>query len=188
METNRRNFVKKACLSGACLCGFGSIVAHSANMKGTANGTESDDRNTKFMQDWISNLLLNIDENASQEECRKIMKPCAAAHYDFLEMDTVLTPYEGDISKFLQFIGEKWDWKIEYNPDSGVIIADENKAQCVCPMVNQEKGVRSSILCYCSEGFAEKMFSKVVGHPVKTEVISSIHRGNKSCKYQILLG
>jgi predicted hydrocarbon binding protein len=64
-------------------------------------------------------------------------------------------------------------------------IADENKTKCVCPMVNKEKGVRSSILCYCSEGFAEKMFSTVVGHPVKAKVISSIHRGNNRCKYQI---
>lgn len=187
MNTNRRNFVKKACVSGACLCGFGSIVAHGVNLKGTTNVEESDDRNTKFMQDWISNLLLNINENTSQEECRKIMKSCAAAHYDFMEMDKVLAPYVGDISKFLQFIGEKWDWKIEYNPDLGVIIADENKTLCVCPIVNTEKGVRSSILCYCSEGFAEKMFSEVVGHPVKAKVISSIHRGDQSCKYQIEL-
>lgn len=187
MNTNRRNFVKKACISGACLCGFGSMLAQGANSKGTTDIAESDDRNTKFMQDWISTLLLNIDENTSQEECRKMMKPCAVAHYNFLEMDTVLAPYVGDINKFIQFIGEKWDWKIDFDPVSGVIIADENKAQCVCPMVNQGKGVRSSILCYCSEGFAEKMFSEVVGHSIKAEVISSIHRGNQSCKYQIEL-
>jgi len=187
METNRRYFVKKACISGACLCGFGSMVAQSANLKDTTGGAQTDNLNTKFMQDWISNLLLNIDENTSHEECRKIMKPCAEAHYNFLEMDNVLAPYVSDINKFIQFIGEKWDWKIDYNPVSGVLIADENKAQCVCPMVNTEKGVRSSILCYCSEGFAEKMFSEVVGHPVKAEVISSIHRGDQSCKYQIEL-
>jgi predicted hydrocarbon binding protein len=100
-------------------------------------------------------------------------------------MDKVLAPYVGDIKKFIQFIGEKWDWKINYNPDSGVIIADENKTQCVCPMVNKEKGVRSSILCYCSEGFAEKMFSTVLGRTVKATVVSSILRGDKSCKYMI---
>lgn len=188
MNTNRRNFIKKTCISGACFCGFVSLAAHGTDLQGTSViNTEPDDRNLKFMQDWISNLLLNIDENASPEECRMIMKPCAVAHYDFLEMDKVLAPYHGDIAKFIQFISEKWDWKIDYNPGSGVIIADENKAQCVCPMVNKEKGVRSSILCYCSEGFAEKMFSTVVGHPVEATVISSIHRGNDRCKYEIKL-
>jgi len=187
MTYNRKDFLKKACVTSACFCGFTSLIAHSVNLPGTIDTDETHDRNLKFMQDWISNLLVNVDINSSQEKCRKIMKPCAEAHYNFLEMDKVLAPYIGDISKFIQYISEKWDWKIDYNADSGVIIADENKAQCVCPMVNKEKGVRSSILCYCSEGFAEKMFSTVAGHPVKARVISSIHRGNDRCKYEIRL-
>ena len=185
MKSNRRNFIEKACLAGACFCGFSSLAAGAASFRYSTGMGEPDDLNLNFMQDWISNLLLNVDENSSQEECRKIIKPCSAAHYDFLEMDKVLAPYVGDIKKFIQFLGEKWDWKINYNPDSGVIIADENKTQCVCPMVNKEKGVRSSILCYCSEGFAEKMFSTVLGRTVKATVVSSILRGDKSCKYMI---
>ncbi|MDO9039797.1 MAG: hypothetical protein Q7U65_00315 [Bacteroidota bacterium] len=172
-------------MAGACFCGFTSLGVNATNVQGTSGASAADDKNLKFMQDWISNLLLNIDESASDEECRKIMKPCAMAHYNFLEMDKVLAPYMGDIEKFTQFISEKWDWKIDYNRESGVIIADENKSQCVCPMVNKEKGVRSSILCYCSEGFAEKMFSTVAGHSVSAKVISSIHRGNDRCKYEI---
>jgi hypothetical protein len=183
--STRKEFFKKACLTGACFCGFVSLAAQGANLQEPTTVTEPDDRNLKFMQDWISNLLLNVDENATDEECRKIMKPCSAAHYNFLEMDKVLAPYIGDIEKFTQFISEKWDWKIDYNHESGVIIADENKSYCVCPMVNKEKGVRSSILCYCSEGFAEKMFSTVAGHPVTARVISSIHRGNDRCIYEI---
>jgi hypothetical protein len=185
MKSNRRSFIEKACLAGACFCGFRSLALEAANSNSSTGISEQDNQNMKFMQDWISNLLLNVDENSSQEECRKIIKPCSAAHYDFLEMDKVLAPYVGDIKKFIQFIGEKWDWKINYNPYSAVIIADENKEQCVCPMVNKEKGVRSSILCYCSEGFAEKMFSKVIGKTVKATVASSIQRGDKSCKYMI---
>lgn len=187
MAITRKDFFKTACLSGACFCGFTSLAVHASNPSESTNAAEPDDKNHKFMQDWILTLLLNIDENASDEECRKIMKPCAMAHYNYLEMDKVLAPYVGDIEKFTRFISEKWDWKIDYNQESGVIIADENKSQCVCPMVNKEKGVRSSILCYCSEGFAEKMFSTVAGHSVTARVISSIHRGNDRCKYEIAL-
>ncbi len=185
MTINRKEFFKKACLAGTCFCGFISLSAQEPNLQGMYKPEETDDKSRKFMQDWISTLLLNIDENTGDEECRKIMNPCAMAHYSFLQMDNILEPYVGDINKFTQFISEKWDWKIDYNYESGVIIADENKVQCVCPMVNKEKGVRSSILCYCSEGFAEKMFSKVAGHPVTARVISSIHRGNDRCKYEI---
>ncbi len=187
MAITRKEFFKKACLTGACFCGFTSLVVQGSNLTGTSDADEPDDKNQKFMQDWISTLLLNIDENASDEECRKIMKPCAMAHYNFLEMDKILAPYIGDMSKFTHFIADEWDWKIDYDTKTGVIVADENKSYCVCPMVNKEKGVRSSILCFCSEGFAEKMFSTVAGHPVKARVISSIHRGNERCKYEIAL-
>jgi hypothetical protein len=187
MTITRKDFFKKACLSGACFCGFTSFAVQGGNLSGTSNAEEPDDKNRKFMQDWISTLLLNVDENADDEECRKIVKPCSVAHYNFLEMDKVLAPYIGDMAKFTQFIGNEWGWKIDYNTETGVVVADENKSYCVCPMVNKEKGVRSSILCFCSEGFAEKMFSTIVRHPVKARVISSIHRGNDRCKYEITL-
>ena len=187
MTLTRKDFFKQACLAGACFCGFTSL-----GLKASASGTvaaeaQPDDKKLKFIQDWISTLLLNIDENAGDEECRKIMKPCAMAHYNFLEMDTILAPYKGDIEKFNAFISEEWGWKVDYDKANGIIMADENKSYCVCPMVNKEKGVRSSILCFCSEGFAEKMFSTVAGHPVKARVISSIHKGNDRCKYEIRL-
>lgn len=184
MKSNRRNFIEKACLTSACFCGFNSFAVDASTSRCSSARGEPDDRNLKFMQDWISNLLLNVDKNSDREGCRKIMKPCSAAHYNFLEMDNMLIPYEGDIRKFIQFIGEQWGWKIDYNADTNTIIADENKNDCVCPMVNKEKGI-SSAICYCSEGFAERMFSKVIGCEVKATVVSSIHRGDKSCRYKI---
>lgn len=183
--STRKEFIKKACLTGACFCGFTSLATQGSNLSETSGSTEPNDKMQKLMQDWISNLLQNIDGNLNEDECRKIMKPCAMAHYDYLEMDKVLAPYIGDMAKFTQFISNEWSWKIDYEPGTSVIIADENKPYCVCPMVNKEKGIRSSILCYCSEGFAEKMFSTVAGHLVTAMVISSIHRGNDRCKYEI---
>ena len=185
MTITRKDFFKKACIAGACFCGFTSLGFHAAASETVVGQAQPDDKKLKFMQDWISTLLLQVDENAGDEECRKIMKPCAMAHYNYLEMDNVLDPYKGDIEKFNAFISGEWGWKVNYDKAKGTITADENKSYCVCPMVNKEKGVRSSILCFCSEGFAEKMFSTVVGHPVSARVVSSIHRGNDRCIYEI---
>lgn len=185
--STRKEFIKKACLTGACFCGFTSLGLKASASGAVAVEAQPDDKKLKMMQDWISNLLLNIDENAGDEECRKIMKPCAMAHYNYLKMDNVLAPYKGDIEKFNAFISGEWVWKVNYDKEKGIILADENKSYCVCPMVNKEKGVRSSILCYCSEGFAEKMFSTVIGHPVKAKIVSSIHRGNERCIYEVTI-
>jgi len=183
-RNNRRTFIGKAYLAGACLCGFASIARA---IPSSENQNEEPNGNKMLMQDWISTLLLSIDGQEDEVTCRKIMRNCAIAHYNHMQMDNTLEPYIGDLDKFLGLMEEKWGWKIDYQKATGTIIANEDKNYCACPMVNREKGVKSSILCYCAEGFTEMMFSKVVSHPVKAEVISSVLRGDASCKYVITL-
>ncbi|WP_321370026.1 DUF6144 family protein [uncultured Draconibacterium sp.] len=177
-NNSRRSFIKKSCLAGSCACGFLSLAK-------TGNAQEQKDGASLLMQEWISTLLKSIDDNT--EASQQILKNCAQVHFQHLEMEKVLQPFKGNIEKFNVFLEKEWGWKIDYDKNSGVLLANENKDFCVCPMVNQEKGVDSSILCYCSEGFAERMFSFVTNKEVKAEVISSIHRGNNACIYKVLL-
>lgn len=151
----------------------------------TVNQDSNPDPNKVLMHDWIAGLLQSIDHQEDEKTCRKIMKRCAVAHYNHLKMDDFLKPYEGELEKFNAFIAQEWGWMIEYQKEKGIVIADENKNYCVCPMVNRENGSRPPVLCFCSEGFAELMFSKVTGHPVKATVIASVLRGNPTCKYRI---
>jgi hypothetical protein len=67
-----------------------------------------------------------------------------------------------------------------------VLIADENKNYCVCPIAIHDKENDSSAMCYCSEVFAEKMFSVVSGMNTKAEVISSVRKGDASCIYKVV--
>ena len=182
---DRKDFIKKACVSGACLCGFSSIALAGKNK--TNNPMEGpENSNFAMTQAWISNLLVNINKNLTIEEKRKILKSCSIAHYDNLKMEEVLSPYEGNIEKFIGFLEDEWDWKVDYNKSTKTLIADENKNYCVCPIINKNDKTDKSAMCYCSEGFAEKMFSVVSGVSASATVISSIHRGNDTCKYKVV--
>lgn len=182
-NNNRRDFIKKSCLAGACFCGFTSMIPSVDGQPLMNNETE--DRDQAFMQAWISDLLLSISTLEDESQCRAIVKKCSMVHYKHLNMDQVLEPYVGHVEGFIQFLEHTWGWKITYGKNGRSLLADENKDHCICPLVNQSKGIKSAILCYCSEGMAELMFSKVYNHPVKATVISSIHRGNSSCQYAI---
>lgn len=183
----RRSFLKQVCLSGACFCGFSSLAFSSHGMPKTSSTAEPDDSRLKLVQEYFGKLLLNIQQNLPENHKRKIIKELSQVHYDNLNMNSVLKPYENNLPNFLNFLEKEWNWKITYNQESKTIIADENKSICVCPMINVKSGIKPEALCYCSEGFAERMFSKVAGKPVSAKVISSIHRGNPTCKYQIQL-
>jgi predicted hydrocarbon binding protein len=184
MDTNRRNFLKQTCTAGGCFCGFSAFAGGDGF---AAEPKDEDNSRQKMMQEWISILMASVDEHTDESLSRDLLKNCARAHYEHLKMNEFLKPYVGDLEKFIHFIEEKWGWKISYSKEEGVLIADENKNYCVCPMVNKEKGIKSSILCYCSEGFAELMFSDVAGKQVQAKVISSIHRGQDRCQYEIKL-
>jgi predicted hydrocarbon binding protein len=183
MSSTRKEFFKKICVAGACMCGFGMISMGKANLKSEATNNEQISKEI-LIQEWLAGLLSNLNGDFDQETLRRLIKKNAIVHYKNLKMDDMLKDYENNPEKFVTFISEKWGWKIDYNPSAKTLMADENKNYCVCPMVNKDKGV-SPAICYCSEGFAEMMFSKVVGEPVKATVVSSIHRGDKSCQYKI---
>ncbi len=179
-KMDRKDFFKKACLAGVCFCGF-------SNIPGMANDNAStvQEPNLQLNQDWLSALISNLNQEIEEDQLRRIIKKSSATHFNDLNMSTLLSDYIGDLEKFIKYLESSWGWKVSYNKTTGTIIADENKDSCVCPVLEHRKGLDTSAICYCSEGFAEKMFSVVTGVPVKARVISSIRRGGKSCRYKI---
>ncbi len=139
----------------------------------------------KFVYEWLATRLAALDGNRPSESKAALLHECAAVHYRAINMDELIAPYRGNVEGFLQFLSEKWQWKVAYDKEAQIITADENKSACVCPLVQKGLGIASPALCYCSVGFAERMFSAVAARPVKGEVTRSILRGDQSCVYTI---
>jgi hypothetical protein len=137
-----------------------------------------------FVYEWLAGLLTALPAQIPPEIVSAIFTGCANVHYRRANIEAFVAQYVGNLDAFLQALAEQWHWKIDYNPTAHTITADENKAACVCPLV-QHYPQMPAILCHCSERFAEKMFSAVTGTPIKASVLRSILRGDPSCVYQI---
>lgn len=177
---DRKGFVRNACLTGACFCGFGAVTARASD-----SIRPKEEEGNPVGQAWLASLLLNMKQNMDPRQIRLIIKDSAKAHYNHLKMDDMLSGYEGRLKEFAEFLRKEWGWNIEYDTATGVLIADENKDHCVCPVLENVSDQDTSAICYCSEGFAELMFSKVAGTGVTARVISSVRRGDKSCVYRV---
>ncbi len=186
MTINRKDFLNKVCFSGACMCGFGSIAFSKEVDDSDEKTMQAQSQKLSLLQAWIASILLNVNVELDKESARRVIKKTAGVHYENLKMDALLAEYKGDLDKFTVFLREKWGWKIDYDKAKGVLIADENKNYCVCPIVVHNKDNDSSAICYCSEGFAEKMFSSVSGVQAQAEVVASVRKGDTSCKYKIV--
>lgn len=184
METSRRDFIKRTCLSGFCLCGFsqlsGILASASPQSAATANSGN-------MSQSWIAGILTNLNEHLEEDDLRKIVKSASLAHYNQLGIENTLIEYKGRLDDFMQYIEKEWGWKFTYSEDKRVLLADENKPYCVCPLIDHTENKNYPALCFCSEGFAERMFSYVCGRQVRATVVSSVMRGNDRCIYRIEL-
>lgn len=186
--TDRRDFLKKfACT--ACLCSFGSffkLMADDGAPQADAQPESEAARNEAFALHWISELLESLDENdLSDAQLRSIVKKTSQAHHDQMNVPEMVKPYIGKPEEFVEFLKNAWGWKIAIDESRHMLIVDENKSFCVCPLLKNAKDKLYPALCYCSEGFAEKMFSLVYGRPVSVEVGASVQRGDPSCVYII---
>jgi hypothetical protein len=184
MNTDRRSFMKTACLAGFCACGPESAIA--APTAADADAQTEAPKPATMPQKWIVTLLPQLAKG-DREQARRILKSCSESHYEDLKMQATVDRFRGKLDDFLSFLRKDWGWVIDYDRGRGVIQVNENKSSCVCPLVPKNSSGDLGILCYCSEGFAERIFSEVSGAPVRAEVTESILRGYKSCRYRIEL-
>jgi hypothetical protein len=179
---DRMGFIRRTCIAGFCGCGFGTLALNAE----TVSRPDQDSGN-QMTQQWLVKLLESLDQNLESAELKRIIKMSAGIHYDQLRMDDLLSGYTGRLNEFMGFLEKEWGWKVDYDEATGIITADENKTYCVCPVLDREVFPGSDVICYCSEGFAERMFSRVAGVEVSAEVVSSVRRGDLSCVYRFEL-
>ena len=59
--------------------------------------------------------------------------------------------------------------------------------RCLCPIVEKGPAGLSATYCQCSVGYVRTMFRGYLGKPVSVELIESLKRGGKTCRFKITL-
>lgn len=101
--TTRRSFLKKACLSGVCLCGFSSILRSETLAAFELPQSGISNKNEAMFLKWITGLLKNLDSShLTETQLRQIVKSASIAHHENLDMDNMLSPFKGKIRRLHQ--------------------------------------------------------------------------------------
>lgn len=78
--TTRRNFLKEACISGICLCGFSSVLRSETLNTLTLPQSETINKNETMFLKWITELLENLDNShLTESQLRQIVKSASIA-------------------------------------------------------------------------------------------------------------
>jgi hypothetical protein len=187
--TGRRTFLRRAGLAGLCGCGLATSGLAAPDGRREADervaGSEQAATPEPLAKQWVAALLPALAAQGDRERARAAIRGCWRPHYDALGIQATLDKFRGNLDGFLRHLQAEWGWVVKYSPEQGVIQIDENKAACVCPVVPKQHDGDLGLLCACSEGFAEQMFSQVVGAPVRAVVVASVLRGDRTCQYRI---
>lgn len=136
-------------------------------------------------QRWLKRFMDIFDEELDQATRYRIMeingKRCfVAAHGagkppDPAALDTVV---------------KKWGLKREGNDIYFDYVQNPkgmkvSSGWCLCAFVAKGPEGLSGTYCQCSVGYVREMFSQIAGKPVKVELLESLKRGGKACRFKI---
>ena len=162
---------------------------------GVANPAETTCREkVDFAKSWLKRLMNVMDENLDEGTRKKIMENCGKECFCTYN-GTAAIPNPGieAVDRYLDKLaklygkenanrdGNKIYFNYVQNP-KGLKIED---GYCLCPLTEDGPEGLSPTYCICSTGYVKEMFERIVGKPVKVELLESLRRGGKKCRFLI---
>jgi hypothetical protein len=137
---------------------------------------------SKFIHDWILNLMENMDEHLDEKEKINLMEQCGRACAE-KHAKAEAMKHKGDLDGWLdQF--KKWVGSDNVQmEDNGVRVV---YSKCLCPIVQDRPPLMSKTYCNCSRGWLLETFETVLGKPVEVKMEDSIMQGGKLCRFLVL--
>jgi hypothetical protein len=214
---DRKEFFSRMGRTGICMCAAaagmasaltGAVPDEKAAEKetppkptpNTEPGDKSIERAAKRMEfgdGWVKRFMEVMEQNLDEKAREKLMQANGKACY---------IAYAGNGQKRATPISFEHfaDWIAKKGKDQGYSVvgneifseytssAETGKPSpegiCLCPMVEaQAAGKIPSFYCLCSTGYVREMHERMLGREVKIELVDSVLRGGKRCKFKINL-
>jgi predicted hydrocarbon binding protein len=137
----------------------------------------------KFVHNWISNLMKNMDNHLDEAIKIKLMEECGRAcarnhtKKDALKFKGQL---DGWLAKMKTWVGEE-----NIQKEGNLVRVVYNK--CFCPIIQDSQLILSDTYCNCSRGWLKENFETVLERPVKVKLEDSIMKGGKQCSFLVFL-
>ncbi len=186
--------------AGLCMCAAagGMRAAFAGQTAPTKPGDKSFERATKrmeFADGWVQRFFEAMERTLDDTSRQKLMmangKSCFAAYAgppkkqaspDALEKFTAWIAQQGK-EKGYSLEGKVISFEFVGSAETGQA-SPENL--CLCPMAEAQKPGRiSPTYCLCSVGYVKEMHERTLGRPVEVELVDSVLRGGKRCKFRM---
>ena len=139
------------------------------------------------MDEQVANTLKSIAANPCGDAVARLKENgcrCATCLGHIEGIKALRTAAAGcsTICDYAAFLNDKLPVQVE--ADGNSIVIHLGKPHCTCPVARE---LKDGILCNCTVGHEEAMWSVFFGCEVKAEIIESHLRGGKDCVVRIVV-
>ena len=152
------------------------------------------EKRAAFGERWAKLFFDAFDANLDEPTREKIMRANGRACHTLAIKNRAFHELPHSVDEFIAYIhqfpggkdtirreGDTVWFSYVQNP-SGLKVAD---GYCLCPLVETGPAGLSGTYCFCSVGYVQHMFELMAGHPVQVQLLESLKRGGKGCKFKI---
>lgn len=200
----RKDFLAAVGKGGACFCaaaaGMKIALAGPAQTPPPVSkpGDKTPQRAVKrleFIDGWVPRFFGVLDQTLDEPSRARLMTANGRACFAAFAGPAKKKPEPDALAKFKAWIGQKGRDQ-GYGLDGDVVTfefvgsAETGQASpeniCLCPLAEAQKaGQISPTYCLCSVGYVAEMHERALGRPVKVELVESVLRGGKRCKFRL---
>ncbi|HYG35750.1 MAG TPA: DUF6144 family protein [Clostridia bacterium] len=197
---NRRAFLSTSLVAcGCCKAACNVVAAETPTNLAPAKPAvplTPDAEKVRFTKIWVSRLMDNLDAQLDLPSRQRLMEACGrtcfiGAHGEAKPKQLTPEQEQDFLKRHRQRFGENsvrkdgeqtvLDYWYEQNP-RGLKVSE---GFCLCPVVEDGPEKLSPTYCHCSVGYVKEMFRQMVGRPVQVQLLRSVRRGDRECRFEV---
>lgn len=188
----RKNFIN------TCACGLMGIAGISAvanpaqneilnNTEGKSEaGTPCAEKHA-FAQKYVKRLMDICSEKLDQQTRIDLVQTMGATCAKEAYTEKASTIKKVTVDEFVSNLGGRKEgntiyWEYIGSPWTGLKVAD---GYCLCPLTEKGPEGLSGLWCECSIGYVKYMFEFFTDQKYNVELLESLKRGGKGCRFKI---
>jgi hypothetical protein len=149
------------------------------------------DKKQEFTQTWAKTFFDLLDSNVDEATRKKLMQANGRACYQRGMKGRTIKPVSLD--EYVPALQKRFG-KENCRREGDVVFLGFGNApaggtgaagKCFCPLVESSPAGLSGTYCECSVGYVLEMFQTGTGKNVRVELLESVKRGGKECRFKI---
>ncbi len=182
---DRKEFIRGGCCALVALAATPALSVDSTSKDATP---ACDDRELKFIQNWLTDLVETIDTEVDEDTKIKLISGCGRGCYRRHQFkQEIAAKGKGSVDKLIEAYKANFEIWREGEDKVHIRFGEVNSYGCYCPAARYRASKPKDIHCYCTRATHQAIWEAALGKAPKIDILQSVRRGDPTCHFLVHL-